>query len=116
MAIGRSGGFGGGGFARAVPSGGNFVARGGGVSQGFVARGAVGQNFAARGGPNLNRGGNWQGRRHFRGGPGFAYGVGVPYGYYDDSYYDYAAAPYGDDSCYQLQFIRGAWRQIWICE
>jgi hypothetical protein len=63
---------------------------------------------------NVQPGGNWAGRshvrRHFRGGPGFAFYGAAPYDYgYDD--YAYAA-----DDCYQLRLIRGAWRQVNVCD
>jgi hypothetical protein len=70
-------------------------------------------NFAARGGGNWQ--GNWQGgasqhaRRHHRG-PFFAYGFGAPY-FYDDAYPYY----YGDDGCWDVRFVRGAYRRVWVC-
>jgi hypothetical protein len=65
-------------------------------------------------------GGNWQGGRnwgvngkqgrHHR--PAVTFGFGGPY------YYDYAM-PYDDYygyGCYQIRFIRGAYRRVWVCD
>ncbi|HKA79606.1 MAG TPA: hypothetical protein VKD43_06205 [Xanthobacteraceae bacterium] len=56
------------------------------------------------------QGGNWHGNRHHRGhfrGPVF--GFAAPY-------YDYASPYYYDDSCYELRYIRGAYRRVYVCE
>jgi hypothetical protein len=39
----------------------------------------------------------------------------VTYGFAAPYYYDYAT-PYYDESCYELRFIRGAYRRVWVCE
>ena len=114
----RMGG-GGGGFARSTPSGGGGIAMRAGprrqsrrVQPGwrrrnFAARGG-GQNFAARGA-----------RRHFRG-PGVAFGLAAPYYDYATPYDDAEAyAAYsndGDDSCYGVRIVQGAYRRVWVCE
>jgi len=90
-----------GGAPRAVAPGGAAIAPGAAIP---APRG--GQRFAQPGGGW--QGGTWHGRRHFRGGFAFA----VPYPYYDDY-----ATPYAyDDSCYELRFIRGAYRRVWVCD
>jgi hypothetical protein len=118
----RIGGGGGAGFARsaapsagfaAVPNAGPRIVQGGNTMGGqrFV-RGNVQPNVQA----NVQPGGNWagrgqwQGRRHFRGGPGFAVYGAAPY---DD--YGYGADYAYTDDCYQLRLIRGAWRQVNVC-
>jgi len=78
---------------------------------GVIAPGGGGRQFAQPGGGGWQGGGTWQGRRHFRGGPSF--GVVVPGPYYDDYATPYA---YGDDDCYELRFVRGAYRRVWVCE
>lgn len=120
---------GGGGGVRAGGGGGGFRAGAGGG--GFVAGGVgskIGGGYVG-GGPGYSGGGTWQGsgsyrgghRRHRHGGgfiPGLViggafgssygyygapYGYGVPYGYYDDGYYDeglVAVVPGGDEVAY----------------
>jgi hypothetical protein len=120
---------GGGSIGRAGPSGGNFAVRPGGGPQGgqaFVPRSGLqgGQAFVPRGGGPQGGGqafvqgggGNWHGgkghhRPHFRG-PVFGFAA-YPY------YYDYASPQYyveEDDSCYEIRYIRGAYRRVWVCE
>jgi hypothetical protein len=61
------------------------------------------------------QGGNWQGgggkhhhHRHFR---GPVFGFASPY------YYDYASPQYYyDEDCYEVRYIRGAYRRVWVCE
>ena len=57
--------------------------------------------------------GNWQGRhfarRHHRG-AFFAYGFAAPY-VYDDAWPYY----YGDNGCWAIRFVRGAYRRAWVC-
>jgi len=58
--------------------------------------------------------GNWQGRhfarRHHRG-AFFAYGFAAPYVYDDAWPYSY----YGDNGCWAIRFVRGAYRRVWVC-
>ena len=126
---GRGGGGGGGGGAPSVrsgPQGGGgggqgYVARSGGAPQGggqtYIHRGRSpqggGQALAQGGGGNWHGNGNQHHRRHFRGGPVFGFAAPYPY------YYDYASPNYyysEDDSCYEVRYIRGAYRRVWVCE
>ncbi len=97
----------------AAPQGGGqaFVPRSGpqGGGQAFVPRSGGpqggGQAFARQGGGNWQGGRPFVGRRHFRGGPGFAFYGAAPY------YYDYA---YSD--CIQLRLIGGYWQRVNVCD
>jgi hypothetical protein len=113
-ASGGAGGFaargygGGGGVVRSAPSG-AYATVPGASGQRFIQGGSTpgGQRFVQGGG------GNWQGghRRHGRHvfvGPGVGF-----YGYDGPSYEDYA---YSADDCVQLRLIRGAWRQVNVCD
>ena len=96
-----------------------FVPRSGGPQggQAYVPRGGSpqggGQAVAQGGGGNWHGNGNQHHRRHFRGGPVFGFAAPYPY------YYDYASPNYyysEDDSCYEVRYIRGAYRRVWVCE
>jgi hypothetical protein len=111
------GGGGAGGFASRGPGGGGATmnapqsggmrtpsGRSGGVAMGA---GPPRESWTGR------RGGNWQGRhfarRHNRG-AFFAYGFAAPY---DDAWpYSYY---YGDNGCWAIRFVRGAYRRVWVC-
>jgi hypothetical protein len=106
-----------------APTGGGSMTGGSVASQSF-ARAPSGNVATVQGGSQMSgksvtmsggqwkSGGQWNGnwshhhhRRFFR--PGFAFSVGVPYAYYDDS-------------CYELQriLIRGVWhvRRVYVCD
>jgi hypothetical protein len=51
-------------------------------------------------------------RRHHRG-AFFAYGFAAPY-FYDDSW-PYYSSYYGDNGCWAVRYIRGAYRRVWVC-
>jgi hypothetical protein len=91
--------------------------RGGGppaMSGGPAGRWA-GRNVAGPGGSNWHGSGNWKGRhhthRHHRA-PFFASGFAASY-FYDDAWpYPYY---YGDNGCWAVRYIRGAYRRVWVC-
>jgi len=120
-------------MARGAPSVRSSPQGGGGGGQGYVARSGSapqggGQAYIRRGGGpqgggqayvQPGGGGNWQGggnqhhRRHFRHGPVFGFAAPYPY------YYGYTSPNYyyeEDDSCYEIRYIRGAYRRVWVCE
>jgi hypothetical protein len=93
------------------------LARGGPPAMGGGSPRGSGRKVA---GPN---GGDWQGsgnlpgrhhaRRHHRG-AFFAYGFAAPY-LYDDSW-PYYSSYYGDNGCWEVRYIRGAYRRVWVCD
>jgi len=92
-------------------------ARGGGIGMsGGSPRGAwTGRNVAGPSGGNWQGGPHWQGRhfaqRHHRT-PFVTSGFAAPY-FYDDSWpYD---SYYGDNGCWAIRYIRGAYRRVWVC-
>ena len=83
--------------------------------QAYVPRGGrpQGGGQVAQGGGNWHGDGNRHHRRHHRHGPVFGFAAPYPY------YYDYASPNYyysEDDSCYEVRYIRGAYRRVWVCE
>ena len=92
-------------------------ARGGGIGMsGGSPRGAwTGRNVAGPSGGNWQGGPHWQGQhfaqRHHRT-PFVTSGFAAPY-FYDDSWpYD---SYYGDNGCWAIRYIRGAYRRVWVC-
>jgi hypothetical protein len=90
--------------------GGEPPAMGGGSPRGS------GRNVAGPSGGNWQGSGNWKGhhhgRRHHRG-AFFAYGFATPYLYDSWPYY---SSYYGDNGCWEVRYIRGASRRVWVCD
>src|SRR5215831_3548870 len=111
------GGGGAGGFASRGPGGGGAMVN---APQGGAMRTPSGRSggVAMGAGPPRGswagrRGGNLQGRhfaRRHNGGAFFAYGFAAPY-VYDDAWPYY----YGDNGCWAIRFVRGAYRRVWVC-